>query len=130
MSTTESGRYPPVNALRQADEIRRDAGLLAGEQRAGAAEADRDLVGDQVHAVPVAGFAQQLQVQRSVHAHAGRALHQRFHDHGAGLVRVLRQQLVHRRNGATRAVLGAFRPRCRAYASGEGAIITSISSGW
>ena len=87
----------------------RDAGLLAGEQRAGAAEADRDFVGDQVHAVPVAGFAQQLQIERVVHAHAGRALHQRFDDHGADLVRVLRQQLAPSPRNARRAsVLGGF----------------------
>ncbi len=51
-------------AFRQAQEVRRDAGLLAGEQRAGAAEADRDLVGDQMHVEFVAERAQAGQIRR------------------------------------------------------------------
>ena len=45
-------------ALGQAHEIRRDAGLLAGEHRPGSAESDRYLVGDQMDAVTIARFAQ------------------------------------------------------------------------
>ena len=60
--------------------------LFAGEQRAGATEAHRDLVGDQVHAELVAGLAQQFEVQRVVHAHVAGALHQRFDDHGGGFI--------------------------------------------
>ena len=71
-------------------------GLLAGEQRAGAAEADRDLVGDQEHAVAVAGLAQQRQVNRVVHAHAAGALHERLDDHRADLVRVPGERRLHR----------------------------------
>ena len=45
-------------SLRQAQIVRADAGLLAGEHRAGAPEADGDFVGDEVHLVLVAGLAQ------------------------------------------------------------------------
>ena len=92
-------------SFRQAQEIRADAGLLAREHRAGAAEADGDFVGDQVHAVPVAGLAQQLEIHRVVHAHAARALHQRLDDHGGNFVRMARQGCFHGRELAPR-VLG------------------------
>src|SRR3546814_4118801 len=52
-------------ALGQAQQVGLDAGLFASEHRAGAAEADRDLVGDQEHAVHVAQFAHALEVHRS-----------------------------------------------------------------
>ena len=44
--------------LREAQVIRPDRGLLAGEHRAGAPEAHGDFVGDEMHLVPVAGVAQ------------------------------------------------------------------------
>ena len=104
--------------------------LLAGEQRAGAPEADRDLIGDQVHAVAVAGLAQQREVDRVVHAHAARALHQRLDDHRAGLVRVPRERRLH--VGELRAAVRLpAHPRRRASKqSGEGTVMTSMSSGW
>ncbi len=40
--------------LRQADDVRRDAGVLAGEHASGAAEAGQDFVGDHQRAEPVA----------------------------------------------------------------------------
>ena len=62
--------------------------LLAGEQGAGAAEADRDLVGDQQHAVGVAQLAHAAQVagwcMRMPPAHCT-SEHQ---DHGADFARV------------------------------------------
>ena len=72
------------NALRQAQEVRRDAGLLVGEERAGAPEAGHDLVGDEVHLVAVAQRARAAQVLGVVHRHAGRALHQRLDDQRRG----------------------------------------------
>ena len=48
-----SGSVPPVSALRQRDDVGHDAGLLAGEHRAGAAEAGEDLVEDQQQIVAV-----------------------------------------------------------------------------
>lgn len=81
--------------LGQAQEVRADAGLFAGEHAAGAAEAHGDFVVDQVYAVAVAGFAQQLEVYRVVHTHAAGALDQRFDDYGGDCVVVVRQGLFH-----------------------------------
>ena len=84
-------------AFRQADEVRGNAGLLAGEQTAGATEADRDLVGDQVYAVLVAELPRASQVVGMVHAHAAGALHQGFQDQRADLLAVAfedRRQLI------------------------------------
>jgi len=44
--------------LRQTQIVRPDARLFTSEQRAGAPEADGDLIGDEMHLVAVAGFAQ------------------------------------------------------------------------
>ena len=74
------GKVAAGDALRQQQEVGRDPGLLAGEERAGATEAGHDLVGDQVHAVARAQFAGANEVVRVVHRHAGRALHQRLDD--------------------------------------------------
>ena len=52
------------DALGHAHEVGRDVLLLAGEHRAGAAEADRDLVADQQHAELVAQLAHRAQVAR------------------------------------------------------------------
>ena len=95
-------------SLRQAQEVRADARLLAGEERAGAAEADRDLVRDQQHAVAVAGLAQEREVHGVVHAHRARALHQRLDDDGGDLVRVLGQRRFHVREHAPAVRLPAL----------------------
>ncbi|MNC84557.1 hypothetical protein D3C83_01130 [compost metagenome] len=73
------------DALGQQQKIRRDAGLLVGEETAGAAEAGHDLVGDQVHLVTVAERPRPPQVFRVVHRHAARPLHQRLDDQCRGL---------------------------------------------
>ena len=74
-----------ADAFRQTQEVRPDAGLLAGEEGAGAAAADGDFIGDQMHAVLVAQCAQTGEIRRVVHGHAGRALHQRLDDDGGDL---------------------------------------------
>ena len=80
-------------SLRQAQQVRLHARLLAGEHRAGAAEADRDLVGDQEHAVRVAEFACASQVLGIVHAHAAGALHARLQDQRADLAGIAFEQV-------------------------------------
>ena len=100
-------------ALGQAQVVRPDAGLLAGEHRAGAPEADGDLVGDEMHAVTVAGFAQQFEVHRVVHAHAAGALHQRLDDDRRDVVVILREGGFHVREHAA-CVLGGASRRARA----------------
>ena len=91
---------------------------------------DGDLIGDQVHAVAVAGLAQQLEVDRVVHAHAGRALHQRLDDHRRDLVGVPGEGCLHVRELCA-AVLCPAHARARARSSpGSGTVMTSISSGW
>ena len=50
------------DALRDAHEIRRDAGMLAREHAAGPPEARRDLVGDEEAAVPAREVVERLQV--------------------------------------------------------------------
>ena len=65
------------------------------KRRAGAAEAHGDLVCDEMHAVPVAGFPQELEIHRVVHAHVAGALHQGLQDHGSSLCAVPLQGLLH-----------------------------------
>ena len=89
-------------AFRQAQQIRLDACLLAGEQRAGAAEAHRDFIGDQEHAVQIAQFAHAAQVSRMMHAHAAGALHQRLDDHRADFAGMRVQQGLQRIGGTLR----------------------------
>jgi type II secretory pathway pseudopilin PulG len=81
---------------------------------AGAAEADRDLVGDQENAVAVAQFARAAQVQRVVHAHAAGALHQRFQDQRADLALGMRSSSVASASAARSAHCSAFPRRLRA----------------
>ena len=85
--------------------------LLAGEQRAGAAEADRDFVGDQVHVELVAERAQAGQITRIVHAHAAGALHQRLDDDRADLARVAFEDRPQLAEPSRRAVGGGFAGR-------------------
>ena len=72
--------------LAEAEDVRRHAGVLAGEQPPGAPEARGDLVGDQQHVVPTAELRDGAQVIRRVEPHAARALHDRLEDHGGDLV--------------------------------------------
>ena len=95
-------------ALGEAHEVRRDVGLLAGEEGAGAAEAHGDLVGDQVDVVAVAGLAQLFQVDRVVHPHVAGALDQGLNDDGADVVRVLGHQRFHVLELAQGVVFPAF----------------------
>ncbi len=95
-------------ALGQAEEIRRDGGLLAGEQGARAAEANGDLICDQVRTVRVADLAGAAQVGRMEHAHAAGALHQRLEDQGADLALVCREHGFQLPGTAQGAGLGAF----------------------
>ncbi len=81
--------------LGQAEKVRGDIGLFTGEQAAGASEADCDFVVDQVHSVAVAGLAQQLEVDRVIHAHAAGALDQRLDDNRGNLLVLLGQGLFH-----------------------------------
>lgn len=75
--------------------------IHAPQPLAGPAEAHGDLVVDQMHLVAIAGFAQELQVDRVVHAHATGALDQRLDDHRGDLVVVLGEGLLHgRKHGA------------------------------
>ena len=99
---------------RQAQEIGPHAGLLAREESAGAAAADRDLVGDQVHAEFVAQRAQPADVRRIVHCHAGRALHERLDDQRGDPVAALDEQAPHVRERAARDVGGRFARQCAA----------------
>ena len=87
-------------AFGQAQQIRQDASLLAGEQRDGAAEAHRDFIGDQKHAVQVTQVTHALQVAWVVHPHAAGALHQRLDDHRAYFAGVRFQHLRKRIGGA------------------------------
>ena len=75
-------------SLREAEQVRRDALLLAGEHRPGAAEAGRHLVADQQHAEAVAQLARSAQVARGVDQHPGCALDQRLDDHRGDLLLV------------------------------------------
>ncbi len=58
--------------------------------------------------MPRAGLAQQLQVNRVIHAHAAGALHQRLDDYRCRLMRVLGQRLFHQPETTPRVVLPGF----------------------
>ena len=75
--------------LADADDVRADAGVVCGEQLAGAAEPGRDLVENQQHLVTTADVTQVAQIAGIVEAHAAGALHDGFDDHGRQLGRVL-----------------------------------------
>ena len=79
-------------ALGEAHEVGRHALLLAGEHRARAAEAGRDLVADQEHAVLVAEAPHLAQVAARVQTDAGGALDERLDDHRRDPLAVLGQQ--------------------------------------
>ena len=72
-------------ALAEAQNIGRDFGLLACEQRTGAAKTDKDFVGDQQHAMFFAGVGDAAQSRGFMHFHAAGALDQRLDQHGGDL---------------------------------------------
>ncbi len=84
-----SGSVPPVSAFDRVTMSGVTPGRLAGEHRAGAAEAGEDFVEDQQHAVPVGERAQPPQHLGLMEAHAARALHQRLDDDGGDRVGIL-----------------------------------------
>ena len=120
--TTDSGRVPPGDPLGQAQEVGRDARLLAGEKRPGPPESDCDLVGDQEHFEAVADFAGAAQVLGVVHRHASCALHQRLDDQRGGLrgvplrddARAPRRSARHTPPASRRSARGASRAKARA----------------
>ena len=108
--------------LGEAEQVGGHLLLLAGEHRAGAAEAGRHLVADQQHAVVVAELAHRAQVAGRVDQHPGGALHQRLDDHRGDLLFVRRRGPARgrrrrraRRRGSGRAAAGRWsgRGRCR-----------------
>ena len=82
--------------------------MLTGEQGAAASHADRDLVGDQMHAIACAQFAGGTQVGGVVHGHARRALDQRLDDQRGDLRVVLLQMLVERLRATQRKGFGVL----------------------
>ena len=78
--------------LADAHQVRRDARALAGELRAGAAEAGGDLVGDQRHAALGAGGRGMREEGRLVDVEAAGALQHRLEDH-AGQFRAVRVEV-------------------------------------
>ena len=70
-------------ALRGAEQVGRDARVLAGPHRAGAPVAGEHLVGDEEHVVARAQLARRAQERGVVDPHAGGALHHRL-DHQTG----------------------------------------------
>src|SRR5579872_65850 len=83
---SDNGRQWEVaggQTFRQTNEIGTNAGLLAGKESPGAAKSYGDLIGDEQNVVSIARLAEQLKIDRMVHAHARRTLHQRlYHDGG------------------------------------------------
>ena len=88
------------DAFRQAHQIGANIRLFVGEESAGAAAADGDLVADQVHLEAVAQGAGKAQVFRVVHRHAGGALDQRFDDQGGDAFAVAFEVRFQRGGGA------------------------------
>ncbi len=76
-------------ALGQADEVRHDAGLLHGEQRAGAPKAGRHLIEDDEHAGRLRHLHQALEELRTAHAHAAGALQHRLDDQRGDVMRAV-----------------------------------------
>ena len=81
-----SGSVPPVSALDSVTMSGTTPACLEGEQRAGAAEAGKDLVEDQQQLIAIGSGAQRAQHLRIVKPHSARALHQRLDDDGGELV--------------------------------------------
>ena len=75
-----SGSVPPVNAFDNVIEVRRDPRLLAREQRAGPAEARRDLVENQQQVVAPRGRGDARQRLGRMEPHAAGRLHERLDD--------------------------------------------------
>ncbi len=85
-----------------AQQIRDDVLVLAGEHPAGPSEAGRDLVADEQHAVFVAQLTDPPQIAVRLHEHARGALDERFDDHRGDRLAMLGEQAREVR-GITRA---------------------------
>ncbi len=83
---------PAGEPLGHAEQIGRDAFLLAGEHRPGPPEAGRDLVADQQRAVAVAEPPDGAQVPRWMSEHSRRPLDERLEDHRRDLLLVHGEQ--------------------------------------
>ena len=73
-------QIPAGEALGDAEDVRADTGVPAGEHPAGTAEPGRHFVADQQDAVPLRQLAQRLDVFDGMIPHARGALHQRLDD--------------------------------------------------
>ncbi len=76
------GQVAAGQPLGQAEKIRSDLLVLAGEHPPGAAAADGHFVGDQQHVVLPRQFPHAAKIAGRVHHHAGGGLHQGLDDHG------------------------------------------------
>ena len=97
--------------LAEAEEVRGDALLLAGEHRPGAPEPGCDLVADQQHVVDVAQLAHPAQEAGRLNADSRRALDQRLDDHRGDLLAVQLEQALERRRIPGRRAVGAEQQR-------------------
>ena len=100
---TQRGRQSHITAgepLAQAQNVGADAGVLAGEQLAGATKAGGDFIGNQKHIVFITQFAHPAQVVGGIKAHAARALHDGLENDCCELVFVRHQQGFKVRNMA------------------------------
>ena len=100
--------------LRDAEEVGRDAGVLAREEPSRASEAGRHLVGDEERPVATGERMQRAQVGRRMRPHAGGTLHQRLDDdRGERSPRVRRERALRLGAARRRAPTPASMPRCQ-----------------
>ena len=83
------GQRAAGNSLGQAQQIRPDTRLLAGEEGAGTPATHGNLVQNQMHLMAVAQLARTAQIIGGVHVHACRTLHQRLQNHGGNVLMAL-----------------------------------------
>ncbi|OIQ70593.1 hypothetical protein GALL_477900 [mine drainage metagenome] len=114
------GQVAAADAFGQAQQVGpdrrfvRQGSLLEGEERAGTAASDRDLVGDQLHLVPIAQRARGTEVGRVVHRHAGGPLHQGLEDQRRDAVVASLEEHLQFMRSAQRHIDSRFAGRCLA----------------
>src|SRR5690606_22238394 len=105
--SAQGGRQGEVAAGQrraEAQDVRRDTGVFAGEEGATATEAGGDLVSDQQHAVVVAEASRFGEETRRVEVHAPGALHDGFEDQRGDVLVLLLEQYTQRLQLAVRTV--------------------------